>query len=122
MNTAHQPIACYMSPGYGWGMARLTKENFLENLNALFDETGLNDSQLAKKLGVTSVTIGRWRRGDRIPAFDALDRIAAHFKVPVGSLFRDPTIPESIGVDLETALGIVATHASGQRLSGGNAA
>lgn len=93
-------------------MAREARKNFLENLNALFDRSKLNDSQLAKKLGVSSVTIGRWRRGDRVPSFEALDRISVVFRTPVRDLFKDPTDPETTaGVDLETALKIVATHA-----------
>lgn len=116
IRTAKKPMSCYKSPGCGWGMARHAKENFLENLNALFDGTKLNDSQLAAKIGVTSVTIGRWRRGERIPTFDGLDKIARYFKIPVRDLFRDPTDPETIGgVDLETALQIVSAHARAGR-------
>jgi len=115
MNTALKTKDCYSEPRVWRGITRQAKENFLENLNRLFDGTGLKDIRLAEELGVAPVTIGRWRRGDRIPNFESLDKIAAYFKCSVQDLFYDPTDANTkskvISMDLNTALRVVEAHA-----------
>lgn len=44
-------------------------------LAAYMAKRDLNDIQVARKLGITSVSVSRYRRGDRIPEPLIMDRI-----------------------------------------------
>lgn len=54
---------------------------FKERLKELREDCGLSMRELANKIGVSTNTISRWERGERIPNLDALVVLAKFFKV-----------------------------------------
>ncbi|MCL2234473.1 MAG: helix-turn-helix domain-containing protein [Firmicutes bacterium] len=54
--------------------------DFAENLKNLRKEHGLTQSQLAKAIGVTASTIGRWEKGISSPAVSSIYNLAIFFK------------------------------------------
>ena len=54
---------------------------FAERLKELREEKGLSYSQLAKEIGVSYVSIGRWERNLRVPNIIDLKKIAEFFGV-----------------------------------------
>ncbi len=54
---------------------------FAERLKELRVEKGLSYSQLAKEIGVSYVSIGRWERNLRVPNIIDLKKIAEFFGV-----------------------------------------
>ena len=56
--------------------------NFAERLKELRTEAGLNQEQLAKKIGVSRMTIYRWENNDNPPSDENLLLLAQLFKVP----------------------------------------
>lgn len=54
---------------------------FKERLKELREDSGLSMSELANKIGVSTNTISRWERGERIPNLEALVALAKFFKV-----------------------------------------
>jgi len=43
-----------------------TKSILNKALNLYAEKTGFSDAQMAKKLGINTTTIWRWRRGERL--------------------------------------------------------
>lgn len=71
------------------------KHPIMAQLRALRNAASLSLDGLAEKLGVASVAIGSWERGDRQPTLGAVDHVLAEFgyelrAVPVGSTVRPP--------------------------------
>ncbi|MFQ6724070.1 MAG: helix-turn-helix domain-containing protein [Clostridia bacterium] len=56
-------------------------EIFAERLKELREEKGLSLKELARKIGVSDVAIGRWERKVQIPNIVMLDLIAKYFNV-----------------------------------------
>lgn len=84
-------------------------EGFRERLLGLF--AGLNDVEVAKRLGVTQPTVSRWRRQQRTPDALSLARICSEFDCSADWLLgvvRSNEVEE--GVDRGTA-GESALHA-----------
>ena len=52
-------------------------ELFIKRLQSLLDEKDLNQKELAKKVGVTEVTISRYMNGERKPRVEIANKIAA---------------------------------------------
>jgi ribosome-binding protein aMBF1 (putative translation factor) len=108
INTASLPKRCYGRQTLDLGdMAQPTKDNFPENLRRLMDDAGIDGSELARRVGRTPTTISRWRKGLKEPSFDDTDAIAKALGIPVTRLFQDPTEPDSIGIDIDTALRMI---------------
>ncbi|MCI8640769.1 MAG: helix-turn-helix transcriptional regulator [Clostridia bacterium] len=61
-------------------------EKFSYRLNVLLDENNMSQTQLARKIGTSNVTICRYLTCDRIPRLDVLTRIAYVFNVSVDYL------------------------------------
>lgn len=61
-------------------------EKFSYRLNVLLDENNMSQTQLARKIGTSNVTICRYLTCDRTPRLDVLTRIAAVFNVSVDYL------------------------------------
>lgn len=59
----------------------MKKEEFGKLFNFLCDKKGLNDSNIAKDLGVDRATVGRWRKGERTPNLSLLPIIANYFNI-----------------------------------------
>lgn len=56
-------------------------EKFSYRLTVLLDEHNMSQTQLAKKVGTTNVTICRYINGERIPRIDVASKIASVFNV-----------------------------------------
>jgi transcriptional regulator with XRE-family HTH domain len=58
---------------------------FAENLTALLERNGINQKELAGKLGISQPSVSGWMNGS-LPRHALLKRIAEHFGVSVSSL------------------------------------
>lgn len=61
-------------------------EKFSYRLTVLLDEHNMSQTQLAKKVGTTNVTICRYINGERIPRIDVVSKIASVFNVSLNYL------------------------------------
>lgn len=61
-------------------------EKFSYRLTVLLDEHNMSQTQLAKKIGTTNVTICRYLSGDRTPRIDVLIKICSVFNVSLDYL------------------------------------
>ena len=61
-------------------------EKFSYRLTVLLDENNMSQTQLAKKVGTTNVTICRYINGERIPRIDVASKIASVFNVSLDYL------------------------------------
>ncbi len=61
-------------------------EKFSYRLTVLLDENNMSQTQLAKKVGTTNVTICRYINGERIPRIDVVSKIASVFNVSLDYL------------------------------------
>ena len=61
-------------------------EKFSYRLTVLLDEHNMYQTQLAKKVGTTNVTICRYINGERIPRIDVASKIASVFNVSLDYL------------------------------------
>ena len=62
---------------------------FRSNLQALREDRGISQRELAKVLGVSTSTIGNYEIGLREPGFEMLEKMADYFNVSIGSLLGD---------------------------------
>lgn len=65
-------------------------------LTVLLDEHNMSQTQLAKKVGTTNVTICRYINGERIPRIDVASKIASVFNVSLDYLLG---ISESVDTE-----------------------
>lgn len=75
-------------------------ENFSYRLTILLEENNMNQTELAKKIGTTNVTICRYLTCERIPRLDVVAKIASLFNVSLDYLLglsEDRTIKNSSG-------------------------
>ena len=61
-------------------------EKFSYRLTVLLDEHNMSQTQLAKKVGTTNVTICRYINGERIPRIDVASKIVSVFNVSLDYL------------------------------------
>lgn len=52
------------------------KDTFVENLNRIAAEQGLNQVEIAKKLGVAQPSVHYWFSGQKMPRNDKIDALA----------------------------------------------
>lgn len=71
-------------------------EKFIYRLTILLDEHNMSQTQLAKKVGTTNVTICRYINGERIPRIDVASKIASVFNVSLDYLLG---ISESVDTE-----------------------
>ena len=64
-------------------------ETFGERLKRLRKKAGLNQTQLAEKIGVSLLTVFRWEKGDRQPRVDEIKALAKALSVPEADLLND---------------------------------
>lgn len=69
---------------------------FSYRLTVLLDEHNMSQTQLAKKVGTTNVTICRYINGERIPRIDVVSKIASVFNVSLDYLLG---ISESVDTE-----------------------
>ena len=61
-------------------------EKFSYRLTVLLDENNMTQTQLAKKIGTSNVTICRYLTGERVPRLDVVTKIANVFNVSLDYL------------------------------------
>lgn len=61
-------------------------EKFSYRLTVLLDEHNMSQTQLARKIGTSNVTICRYLTSERIPRLDVITKIAAVFNVSLDYL------------------------------------
>ena len=71
-------------------------KKFSYRLTVLLDEHNMSQTQLAKKVGTTNVTICRYINGERIPRIDVASKIASVFNVSLDYLLG---ISESVDTE-----------------------
>lgn len=71
-------------------------EKFSYRLTVLLNEHNMSQTQLAKKVGTTNVTICRYINGERIPRIDVASKIASVFNVSLDYLLG---ISESVDTE-----------------------
>lgn len=71
-------------------------EKFSYRLTVLLDEHNMSQTQLAKKVGTTNVTICRYINGERIPRIDVASKIASVFNISLDYLLG---ISESVDTE-----------------------
>lgn len=83
-------------------------EKFSYRLTVLLDENNMTQTQLAKKIGTSNVTICRYLTGERIPRLDVVTKIAYVFNISLDYLLGlsdDKDIQVSDGIsDLNIAM------------------
>ena len=62
-------------------------DKFSYRLTVLLDENNMTQTQLAKKIGTSNVTICRYLTGERVPRLDVVTKIADVFGVSLDFLF-----------------------------------
>lgn len=104
------PKRCYSSQVF-WDedglLAKPSRENFVANLNRLLAETGIKNAEIARRLGLSRSTIGRWIDGNAQPRYEELDALAKILKQPVAAFFEDPTDENTPGLGIDRALRMV---------------
>jgi len=104
------PNPCYAQFGNGWGaeaLAKPAREMFVLNLKRLLVDHEMRPLALAKKVGVDPSAVTAWKNGGSV-TIDNLQKIADAFGVPVRELIEDPLDPKTMGIDVETALRVLA--------------
>ena len=85
-------------------------EKFSYRLTVLLDENNMTQTQLAKKIGTSNVTICRYLTGERTPRIDVLTKIAYVFNVSLDYLLglsEDKKVKNSDeNYDLDIAMSI----------------
>lgn len=61
-------------------------DKFSYRLTVLLDENNMTQTQLAKKIGTSNVTICRYLTGERVPRLDVVTKIADVFNVSLDYL------------------------------------
>jgi transcriptional regulator with XRE-family HTH domain len=109
INNANLPKRCYETHIFGWGqpLARPSRDNFAENFNRILVYNKIRNATVARELGVSRMTVGRWRDGEAQPGYEDLDKLASFLGIPVSALFEDPTDPKSTDLPLDKALRMV---------------
>ncbi len=61
---------------------------YAENLSAAMDRLGLTDTVVGRRIGVSRVTVWRWRTGKQEPLGDYRDQLAKAVGSTVHRLYR----------------------------------
>ena len=67
----------------------VNKLHFGKRIAVLRRKTGLSQTDLAEKLGVTSQAVSKWECGNAIPDIDILLELSHLYKVTINEMFED---------------------------------
>ncbi len=68
-----------------------------DRLENLLKERGITPYRLAKDLGLSQSSLSEWKRGNSIPKYERLVKIAGYFNVPVSYLTgKDEDVSEDV--------------------------
>lgn len=65
------------------------REIFVKNLNEMMQRRGVSQSDIAKKLNVTSATVSNWCAGVKYPRIDVMQRLADMLGIGLGELIAE---------------------------------
>ena len=65
-------------------------------IHALRRARGWSQPDLAAKVGASTVMVGRYERGEMMPAVDVVAKIAKAFGVTIDHLYHDTGVPEAL--------------------------
>lgn len=90
--------------------------DFATRLKTLREVAGLNQSELAKSLGVSRSSISFYEKGERVPDIEFLDKVTEFFGVPTNYMlgYIDNRKEEYINIGIETGLSDEAIEALGR--------
>ncbi|MDE6287985.1 MAG: helix-turn-helix domain-containing protein [Muribaculaceae bacterium] len=71
-------------------------------IKELIEDKGFTQAQVARELGVTSMTVSGWATGKRYPSIEVLDNLATMLNVDIVDFFRS-AVPQ--GVTLQARVG-----------------
>ena len=77
-------------------MTEKKEKLFIKKLKIAMFESGLNQSKLAKKLGISHASVNAWLHDKSKPEFDLLEKIAQATKKPINYFFADDSITQNI--------------------------
>ena len=83
-----------------------SREILSENIRYHLDKSGMEQSELAEKLGVSQSSISHWINGNKYPRIDTIERIAELFNVRKSDITDEPHI--GFGSALIPLLGTIA--------------
>ena len=67
----------------------INKIHFAKRMSQLRHKTGLSQTELAKRLGVTSQAVSKWERGTAIPDVETLLELSHLYNISVNGLLED---------------------------------
>lgn len=76
-----------------------TMSTFAQRLERARTRVGLNQSELARLLGVSPQAVQKWEGGENIPRGKRMQAIASHLKVSIEELLTDKPGPEERSSD-----------------------
>ena len=83
-------------------------EKFSYRLTVLMEDFNMTQIDLAKKIGISNVTISRYLSGNRIPRLDVITRMSAVFNVSVDYLLglseQKDGEPKNLNYNLDIAI------------------
>ncbi|MBR3543012.1 MAG: helix-turn-helix transcriptional regulator [Treponema sp.] len=62
-------------------------EDLIRRIDEILEAKKISQHELAKKIGVTDVTVSRWLTGDRDPSIETLNRIAEALGTTTSAFF-----------------------------------
>lgn len=89
--------------------------DFGEILKKLRENKGYNQTQLAKELGISNVTVSQYESGDRKPDIDTIKKLANYFNVTTDYLLghtTDPKLNRKDEKDIATRLKLITEDLS----------
>jgi transcriptional regulator with XRE-family HTH domain len=74
---------------------------FNERLKELRKKSGLSQSELAQKIGISKSSINMYERGEREPGLEVLEAIADFFNVDMNYLLGTSDVSQNSNIDLQ---------------------
>lgn len=92
-------------------------EIFAENLTALLDEKRMSQNQLAKKIGVSAMSVNAWCRAISMPRNDKIDKMCQVLNVTRADLLQEKTAAPNLSIPAAHPLKILGTICAGEGIT-----
>lgn len=79
----------YILYSTGGMLLKSAREVFAENLQNLLEERKIDQSMLAKNIGVSNASVSYWLNGEKYPRIDKIQKIADFFDIPKSHLTEE---------------------------------
>lgn len=73
----------------GVRLMKSAREIFAENLQKLLNERKVDQSELARYLGISNASVSYWLSGEKYPRIDKIQKIADFFNIPKSQLTEE---------------------------------